>query len=108
MNRRQFLKRASAAALPVVLAPGSAYAPATASRGHASRLIRGGRFRQGVLAGDPSAHGIPLPPVLDDVGGPGAVPRGGARDPHFPNVVARRTLTASERSGHAVKARVKG
>src|SRR3954451_305870 len=108
MNRRQFLKRASAAALPVVLAPGSAYAAATASRGHASRLIRGGRFRQGVLSGDPTVHGITLLTVLDEVGGTGAVRLEVARDPHFRHVVARRTLTAAEQQGHAVKARVKG
>jgi alkaline phosphatase D len=108
MNRRQFLKRAGAAAMPVVLAPGSAYAAATASRGQASRLIRGGHFRQGVLSGDPTVHGITLLTVLDGVGGTGAVRLEVARDPDFRHVVTRRTLTASEAAGHAIKARVKG
>jgi alkaline phosphatase D len=107
LSRRQFLARAGAA-LPVVLAPGSAYAAATASRGQASRLVRGGHFRQGVLSGDPTVHGITLLTVLDGVGGTGAVRLEVARDPDFRHVVTRRTLTASEASGHAIKARVKG
>src|SRR4051794_6969664 len=107
LSRRQFISRAGAAALPVVLAPGSALAAATAPKGQAARLLRGGRFRQGVLSGDPTVHGITLLTVLDDVGGTGSVRLEVARDPHFRRVVARRTLTTRAANGHAVKARLK-
>src|SRR3954466_420388 len=108
LSRRQFLTRAGAAALPVVLAPGSALAAATAPKGQAAGLLRGGRFRQGVLSGDPTVHGITPLTALADVGGTGSVRLEVARDPHFRNVVARRTLATSADRGHTVKARIKG
>src|SRR4051794_22260751 len=108
LSRRQFLTRASAAALPVVLAPQSALTAAAAPKGQAARLLRGGRFRQGVLSGDPTVHGITLLTVVDDVGGTGSVRLEVARDPHFKHVVARKTLATREAAGHTVKARLKG
>jgi alkaline phosphatase D len=107
LSRRQFLTRAGVA-LPVVLAPGSALAAAAAPRAQAGRLLRGGRFGQGVLSGDPTVHGITLLTALGDVAGTGSVRLEVARDPHFRRVVARRTLATGPAGGHAVKARLTG
>src|SRR5436190_1353925 len=58
LTRRQLVRR-SAAGAAVVLLPAAAPARAAA--------LRGGRFRQGVLSGDPTPDGITLLTPLDDV-----------------------------------------
>jgi alkaline phosphatase D len=108
LSRRQFVGRAGAAALPVVLAPGSALSAAAAPKGQASKLLRGARFAQGVLSGDPTVHSITLLTALEHAGGTGGVRVEVARDPHFRHVVARQTLTAGPSTAHAIKARVTG
>lgn len=108
ISRRQFLTRAGAAAVPVVLSPASSLAGAAAPRGQAARLLRGGAFRQGVLSGDPTVHSITLLTALEDVGGSGAVRLEVARDPDFRHVVARRSLSVGPANAHAAKARVTG
>jgi alkaline phosphatase D len=105
LSRRQFLLRSGAA---VVLAPQTALEAMGAPRGSASRLLRGGRFRQGVLSGDPTPRGITLLTLLDDVGGAGSVRLEVARDSDFRRVVARRMIATSGRRGHSVKARIEG
>ena len=77
---------------------------------HAARakLLRGGRFSQGVLSGDPTPHGI----TLLDARRRRRAARGGvrlevARDPHFRHVVARKTIATSAAHSHSVKARVR-
>jgi alkaline phosphatase D len=103
LSRRQFLARTGAA---LVLAPQAALEAAAAPRGAAARLLRGGRFAQGVLSGDPTPRGITLLTVLDDVRGAGSVRLEIARDSDFRRVVARRTIATSGRRGHSVKARI--
>jgi alkaline phosphatase D len=69
--------------------------------------LRGGRFRQGVLSGDPTPDGITLLTVLDEAEGSGSVKLEVATDAAFRKVVASRNITTSGATGHSVKARVK-
>jgi alkaline phosphatase D len=108
LSRRQFLLRSGSAAGALVIAPQTALEALAARNGTASRLLRGGRFAQGVLSGDPTPHGITLLTVVDDVSGAGSVRLEVARDRDFRRVVARRTIATSGRRGHAVKARLLG
>jgi alkaline phosphatase D len=105
-TRRQFLSRSGAAAV-AVLAPQEALAAAKKKRRPAN-LLRGGRFAQGVLSGDPEPHAITLLTVVDDAGGTGRVRLEVARDPDFRRVVARRDILTTPAVGHSVKARVTG
>src|SRR5687767_6296735 len=107
LSRRQFISRAGAAGA-LVLAPQTALEALAAPRGTAARLVRGGRFRQGVLSGDPTPRGITLLTVLDDVTGSGSVRLEVARDRDFRRVVARKTIATSGGRGYSVKARVGG
>ena len=102
-TRRQFVTAAGTAAAAVVLAP---EALAGAARG--TRLARGGRFREGVMSGEPTPRGISLWTRVDGIEGRRAVELEVARDRSFRNVVARRQITTSERLNHNVKARVEG
>ena len=71
-------------------------------------MLRGGRFPQGVLSGDPAPGAITLLTLVDDVGGTGQVRLEVARDPDFRRVVARRDIRTSAAINHSVKARVTG
>jgi alkaline phosphatase D len=105
-TRRQFLARSGAAAV-AVLAPQEALAAKRRERRPAD-MLRGGRFRQGVLSGDPEPGAVTLLTVVDDVGGAGRVRLEVARDPEFRRVVARRDILTTPAIGHSVKARVTG
>jgi alkaline phosphatase D len=102
-TRRQFVTAAGTAAAAVVLAP-EALAGAT----RAAPLARGGRFREGVMSGEPTPRGISLWTRVDGVDGRRAVELEVARDRDFRRVVARRRITTSETLNHNVKARVEG
>src|SRR5918997_4123913 len=106
LSRRQFITRSGAAGAAVVLAPQAALE--AAANGKARPLLRGGRFRQGVLSGDPTPRGITLLTVLDEARGRGSVRLEVARDSDFRRVAARRTIATSGRRGHSVKARIGG
>jgi alkaline phosphatase D len=105
-TRREFLARSGAAAA-VVLAPQDVLAATRRDRPRAN-LLRGGRFRQGVLSGDPSLDAITLLTVVDGAGGAGRVRLEVARDPDFRRVVARKDILTTPAVGHSVKARVTG
>jgi len=105
-TRRQFLARSGAAAV-AVLAPQDALAAPRRDR-RAENMLRGGRFAQGVLSGDPAPDAITLLTVVDDAGGSGRVRLEVARDPDFRRVVARRDILTTPAAGHSVKARVTG
>jgi alkaline phosphatase D len=104
LSRRQFISRSGAAGAALVLAPQAVFEAGAAQR----RLLRGGRFSQGVLSGDPTPRGITLLTILDDVSGAGSVRLEVARDRDFRRVVARKTIPTSGRRGYSVKARVGG
>jgi alkaline phosphatase D len=101
LTRRQFLARSGSAGAALVISPQALAAP----RGSAA-LLRGGRFSQGVLSGDPTPHGITLLTIVDEVSGSGRVRLEVAADPDFRNVVARRDIATGERRAHSVKARL--
>jgi alkaline phosphatase D len=103
-SRRHFLLRGGAAGAALVLSPQAALE----AFGAQSRLLRGGRFRQGVLSGDPTPRGITLLTVVDKARGSGAVRLEVARDSDFRRVVARKTIATSGDRGHSVKARIEG
>jgi alkaline phosphatase D len=106
LSRRQLLVRGGSAGAALVIAPQTALEALAAPRGVAAGLLRGGRFSQGVLSGDPTPHGITLLTLLDHVSGSGSVRLEVARDPGFRHVVARKTIATSARRGYSVKARV--
>src|SRR3954454_6061265 len=98
LTRRQLVRRGAAGAAVMLL-------PAATARG---AVLREGRFRQGVLSGDPTPDGITLLTLLDDVEGKGTVRLEVATDAAFRKVVASRSITASAANGYAAKARIKG
>jgi alkaline phosphatase D len=108
LSRRQFIARSGTAGAALVIAPQTALEAMAAPRGSAARLLRGGRFRQGVLSGDPTPRGITLLTIVDEVSGSGSVRLEMARDRDFRNVVARKTIATGGGRGHSVKARVGG
>jgi alkaline phosphatase D len=106
-TRRQFLARSGAVAAVAVLAPQDALAAKRRQR-RPQDMLRGGRFAQGVLSGDPAPHAITLLTLVDNVGGSGRVRLEVARDPDFRRVVARRDILTTPAVNHSVKARVTG
>ena len=106
-TRRQFLARSGAVAAAAVLAPQDALAAKRRQR-RPQDMLRGGRFAQGVLSGDPAPDAITLLTVVDDAGGAGRVRLEIARDPDFRRVIARRDILTTPAVNHSVKARVTG
>ena len=102
LSRRNFAAGAGALGAATIFAP-----QALGARGRQPSL-RGGRFRQGVLSGDPTPNGITLWTKVDGVGGRGSVELEVARDRGFRRVVARKLIPTSGSIDHAVKARVGG
>jgi alkaline phosphatase D len=103
-TRRQFVRRAGTAAAAAVLVP-QAFAVELAGARRAP-VFRGGRFRDGVISGDPTTDSISLWTRLDEVSGPGTVELEVARDKGFERVVARQRIATSGKANHGVKARV--
>ncbi|MFL5899930.1 MAG: alkaline phosphatase D family protein [Solirubrobacterales bacterium] len=101
LSRRQFLVRGGSAGAALLVAPQTAVEALARPK-----LLRGGKFSQGVLSGDPTPHGITLLTVLDEVTGAGTVKLEVARDRDFRHVVARETIATSGKRNHSVKARV--
>jgi alkaline phosphatase D len=104
-TRRRFLGATGAGVAATVLAPQSLLAPA---RGDAARLLRSGRFRDGVISADPTPDSIALWTRLDDADGAGRVMLEVARDDDFRRVVARQRIATGGAINHAVKAQVRG
>src|SRR3954469_8575489 len=104
-TRRQFLTRAGSAGAAVILVP---RASALARPSHTKRLLRGGRFSQGVQSGDPTPNAITVSTIVDDVEGAGAVRLEVARDSGFRHLGATKVISTDTSHNHAVKARVHG
>src|SRR3954452_12860702 len=103
-TRRQFVARAGGAAATVLVPTSLATSLA------AAKPFRGGRFPDGVVAGDPTPKGISLWTRFDPngSGGSGTVELEVASDKSFRHVVARKSIKTGAASNHAVKARVAG
>src|SRR3954471_8785102 len=103
-TRRQFVTRAGGAAATVLV-------PTTlASSLAAAKPFKGGHFPDGVVSGDPTPKGVSLWTRFDPSGGPssGSVELEVSTDKAFRKVVARKSVSTSAASNHAVKARVTG
>ena len=71
-------------------------------------LARGGRFPQGVAAGEPAPNGMTLWTRLAGPKRDRRVILEVARDPDFRRVVLRKNVRASAKRGHTVETRVRG
>lgn len=103
LTRRSFVTRAGGLTALAVIAPQDAALGLTRATN-----LRGGRFADGVLSGDPTPSAITLWSRVDEVGGSGRVALEVATDADFRKVVARRNIATSAKVNHALKARVTG
>ena len=103
-TRRQLLHAAGASAAVTVIAPPSV----VLGQGRRARLLRGGRFRQGVMSGEPTPGSIVLWTKVDDVETSGLVNLEVATDRGFRKVVATERIPTSRRTDWSAKARVNG
>ena len=94
LSRRGFLAGASGLALATAAGGGGAWGAA-----QARPSLRGGRFAEGVISGDPSPDAITLWTRLADVEGSGTVELEVARDRGFRKVVARELVKTSPAVG---------
>jgi alkaline phosphatase D len=104
-TRRQFLRTGAPFAAAAIFAP---EALASGITGRSSAALRGGRFSDGVISGEPTTSGISLWSRVDGVERAGSVTVEVARDKAFKNVVARKSVATSAKTNHAVKATVQG
>ncbi len=104
LTRRQVVSGAGALAVASVVSPDALARGLTSARRAPS--FRGGRFPDGIAAGDPAPNGITLWTRLDGVGGKGSVELEIARDRGFRRVVARTHVGTSADLGHVAKARI--
>jgi alkaline phosphatase D len=105
-TRRQFVTAAGTAATAAVFAP-QALAAGLSSAAKAP-MLRGGRFSDGVMSGDPTPNAITLWSRVDQVERAGGVTLEIARNRDFSKGVIRKTIRTSDALGHTVKARVTG
>ena len=104
-TRRQFLRTGAPFAAAAIFVPETIASGVTARQ---SAVLRGGRFRDGVISGEPTVDGISLWSRVDGVERAGSVRLEVATDRAFRRVVARRSVPTSARANHAVKATVRG
>ena len=103
LSRRSFVSRAGSLTAAAVFAP---QALARELTGSPAALLRGGKFRDGVMSGDPTPRGVTLWTRLAGVEGTGGVRLEVARDAGFRRVVAAEQIRTGPGSGHTVKARI--
>ncbi len=104
-TRRNFLRGAGLTGAALIVAP-EALASGVNPRAFAS--ASGGKFAEGVIAGDPTTTGMSLWTRLHGLSGKVPVALEVATDKGFRKVVARQKISASKATGHSVKAQVKG
>jgi alkaline phosphatase D len=104
-TRRQFLRTGAPFAAAVILVPD---ALASIPGAQASAVLKGGKFSDGVISGDPAQNGITLWTRVDGVERSGSVALEVAKDKSFKNVVASQKIKTSAAQNHAVKAKVTG
>src|SRR3954468_7175943 len=105
-TRRRFLTAAGRFVSGTAVAPAwGGEVPAASSR---RRMFTGGKFAEGVMAGDPTPNAITLWTRLQGVHGSGAWRLEVAREPNFRKLVAAENVPTTAAAGHAVKVRVGG
>ncbi len=102
-TRRQFVHRTAAGAAVAVLAPQELVLGATGPK-----LLRSGRFSDGIVSADPSTRGISLWTRVTEAEGAGRVALEVSRDDDFRRVVTRKTIRTDASVNHTVKARLDG
>ena len=107
-TRRHFVHRTAAGAAVVVLAPQELALAAGGKKDKAPRLLRSGRFAEGLISADPTPDSISLWTRVTNAEGAGKVLLEVAREDDFRKVVASKTIATSGSVNHAVKARVDG
>jgi alkaline phosphatase D len=107
-TRRQFIRRASTGTAVAVLAPQTSLLDAQGAQRDGRKLLRGGKFGDGVISADPSPNGIALWTRVTDTEGTGRVLLEVAREKDFKRVVARQGIRTSGGVNHAVKAQLRG
>jgi alkaline phosphatase D len=103
-TRRQFITSAGTFAAATVLAPQALAQGLTTSR--RAPVLRGGKFSDGLVSGDPTPNGITLWTRVAGIDAPGRVELEVARDKSFRHVVARQEIGTNEALNHSVKARI--
>lgn len=104
-TRRQFVRRAAGAGAAAIVAPQALILPAHAQ---SRRMLRSGRFADGIISADPTPTSVNLWTRLDEAEGAGRVLLEVARDDDFRRVVSRKEIPTSGKVHHAVKAQVQG
>ncbi|MCW2991184.1 MAG: hypothetical protein JWM73_1778 [Solirubrobacterales bacterium] len=104
-TRRQFIRTGAPFAAAAIFVP---EALASLPNAHASAALKGGKFSDGVISGDPAQNGITLWTRVDGVEKAGTVALEVAKDKGFKNVVASKKIKTSAAQNHAVKAKVTG
>jgi alkaline phosphatase D len=104
-TRRQFLRTGAPFAAAVILVPDALAALPNAS---AAAKLRGGKFSDGVISGDPAQNGITLWTRVDGVEKAGTVALEVSTDKSFKKIVAAKKIKTSAAQNHAVKAKVTG
>jgi alkaline phosphatase D len=103
-TRRQFVAGAGVTAAATVLAPQAV----VLGQSRRAPLLRGGRFSQGVMSGEPTTRSIVRWSQVEGVERSGTVRLEVARDRDFRRVVARELIGTDGNIAHTVKARVTG
>ncbi len=106
-SRREFVAGAGTLGAVTIFSP-QALAQELSARKRKAPTLRGGRFKEGILSGDPTPKSITLWTRVAGVEGRGSVELEVATDRGFRRVVARKLIPTSGRINHAVKARVAG
>lgn len=104
-TRRNFLRGAGVTGAALIIAP-EALANGVNPRAFASAA--GGKFAEGVIAGDPTTTGMTLWTRLHDVAGKIPVALEVATDKGFRKVIAKQKISAVAASDFSVKAQIKG
>ncbi len=103
LSRRGFVYGAGSLTAAVLLTP-----EAVAAKRRRRPSLRGGKFAEGILSGDPTPRGITLWTRVADAEGTGTVEVQVARDHGFRKVVARDLIKTSPATVHSAKARITG
>jgi len=104
-TRRQFLRAGAPIAAAAIFVPDALASGVTARQ---SAVLRGGKFSDGIVSGEPLTNGITLWTRVDGVEKAGTVLLEVSTDKDFRKLVATKKIATSAAKNHTVKASVKG